>query len=130
QGWGWNFALPTGPMILLSAAGCCFISFLFAPKSGFVRRILRAAYFRRECQRENILKYLWKKREEHFSSPKELKKAFDLSWIRIFWLLFCLVRQGWIMREGNRYALSADGRKRASHIVRLHRLWEVYLVYL
>jgi manganese/zinc/iron transport system permease protein len=37
-------------------------------------------------------------------------------------------RQGWIKREKNDYYhLTKEGQQRAAKIVRLHRLWEVYL---
>ena len=128
QGWEWKFTLPTGPMILLSATAICFIAFLFAPKSGFVRRRIRAAYFRRECQKENLLKHLWKQGEGHFLSLKELKKSVDFSRLRVFWMLFCLKHEGWIEKKAQKFGLTSDGCKRAGNIVRLHRLWEVYLV--
>ena len=39
-----------------------------------------------------------------------------------------MVQSGWIKQEKNHfYCLTEDGQHRAAHIVRLHRLWEVYL---
>ena len=35
---------------------------------------------------------------------------------------------GWIIQQrGKGYALTEDGRRRASRLIRLHRLWELYL---
>ena len=120
--------LPTGPMILLFAALLCLLSLLFAPKSGLLRRKLRAAYFERECQRENLLKYLWKKGEGYSVVFLELRRALGLSYLKLFWMQFCLRRQGWLEKREGRLSLKPDGRKRAARIIRLHRLWEVYLV--
>lgn len=36
--------------------------------------------------------------------------------------------QGWIVSDKGIYSLTNDGHNKAAHIVRLHRLWEVYLV--
>ena len=36
--------------------------------------------------------------------------------------------QGWLQKEGQGYRLTPDGRQKAAQIIRLHRLWEVYLV--
>ena len=39
-----------------------------------------------------------------------------------------MAKNGWMKEvNGNCYQLTADGRGRAANIVRLHRLWEVYL---
>lgn len=130
QGWDWKFVLPTGPMILLTASSICFISLLFAPQSGFVRRKIRAGHFRRECQRENLLKYIWKNAEKRYIAFSELKKGMGLSSFRLFSMLFFLKNEGWIEEKAHQFRLTADGWQRATHIIRLHRLWEVYLVYL
>ena len=39
-----------------------------------------------------------------------------------------LIYQGWIEKKKGLYLLNEDGRQKAAHIVRLHRLWEAYLV--
>ena len=127
---GFNFTLPTGPMILLSATCICVLAFFLAPKRGFISRRMRAGYFRRECQRENLLKYLWKKGQRQWACYRELKDVLEISHQRLFWMLFCLKREGWIEKKAGRCSLSHDGWQRAARIVRLHRLWEVYLVHL
>lgn len=121
-----TLVLPTGPMILLTAALFCTLSLLFAPKRGLLRRRLRAAYFERECRRENVLKCLWKKGDG--VSFSVLKEALDASYVNLRWMLFCLRREGWVEKRGGQLHLKSDGRKRAARIIRLHRLWEVYLV--
>ncbi len=130
QGWEWKFTLPTGPMILLSASCICVISLFLAPKSGIVQRLLRRARFQRQCQAENLLKHLWKKGDRNFIAIRDLKAGSSYSSWRLFWMLFKLKREGWIDQKGKQIALTLDGWKRASHIVRLHRLWELYLVHL
>jgi manganese/zinc/iron transport system permease protein len=124
---GAHFSLPTGPMILLCASFFCLCAFLFAPKSGFIRRRIRAFYFQRECQRENVLKYLWKAKK---GTQGELTRVLDVSSLTLFWMLFCLKKQGWIEERDGCFFLTQDGRQRATRIVRLHRLWELYLVHL
>jgi manganese/zinc/iron transport system permease protein len=133
QGWEWKFSLPTGPMILLTASGICLLSLLLAPKSGFVRRRIRAAHFQRECQRENALKYMWKMAKNAEERPfcfSELKAGMAVSSFQLFWMLFFLKNEGWIAEKERRFSLTSDGWQRASRIIRLHRLWEVYLVHL
>ncbi len=102
--------LPTGPMIVLSAAGICFLSLLFAPRTGYITRLLRATRFRVRCMQENILKALYKKK----------------SYKRNGWLLWRMRVKGWV--EGSQ--LTERGREEAEKLIRLHRLWEVYLVHM
>jgi len=55
-----SLLLPTGPSIILFA---CFLSIfllLFAPERGFCPRLLRAVLFRERCNRENVLKTIWR----------------------------------------------------------------------
>ena len=122
-----KFSLPTGPMILLSAASICAIALLFAPHTGLINRCIRVARFKDKCIIENLLKCLWKKG----------KKEVDFDDIDCFqrnrrlflkFLLWRMGLRGWIEKEGSLYRLTSDGWRRASRIVRLHRLWEVYLV--
>lgn len=130
QGWEWKFTLPTGPMILLTASGICLLCLLFAPKTGFVRRKIRALHFQRECQKENALKYLWKHAEERPLSFTELKCGMGVSRLQMSWLLLFLKNEGWVDEKDKRFRLTLDGWQRAARIIRLHRLWELYLVHL
>jgi manganese/zinc/iron transport system permease protein len=57
-----RYPLPTGPMILLSAAAICLFGIFFASRGGLLVRFSRAFMFRRRCKIENSLKALWKKK--------------------------------------------------------------------
>ena len=43
-------------------------------------------------------------------------------------LMLKMVTSGWIKRENRGFVLTKDGKIRALQIIRLHQLWEVYLV--
>jgi len=120
---------PTGPMILLFAASITVLSLVFAPKRGAVSRLLRISRFRHRCQSENILKTLWKEGKEASHAPAEILKWNQMNKLRFKRVLFSLKREGWIdtVSKG-KILLTADGVKRAERLVRLHRLWELYLV--
>jgi manganese/zinc/iron transport system permease protein len=104
-----TYVLPTGPTILLSAALLCLLSLLFAPKQGLFSRLFRRLRFHHECQMENGLKALWKGKKVEFP----------------FLIYFHLRFRGLLDKHK---ILTSEGRQRAEKIVRLHRLWEVYLV--
>lgn len=107
--------LPTGPMIVLWGAAFAFLSLFIAPKRGLLFRLLRIGGFRLRSLEENILKAFWKGEE-----------AACLQGISPLWRGIALQRlswQGWLEKG----VLTLEGKERAAGIVRLHRLWEVYL---
>lgn len=97
--------LPTGPVILLIAASFAFIS-LFKT---LMVRYFRKLQFKWQCHLENGLKTVWK------YGPTDLGLITS----------YRLVRLGYLTRRKG--PLTLDGERKAAHIVRLHRLWEVYL---
>lgn len=106
------YYLPTGPAIVLTGSAIAFLALLFAPKRGLFFRLFRIWAFRIRCTEENFLKSLWKKRS---LSPS--------TWIEKI-ALWRLKKEGWVDTHS---ILTADGFKKAASIVRLHRLWELYL---
>jgi len=116
-----RMTLPTGPSIVLVGSCFAFLSLLFAPQRGLVSRLFRIGAFRLRRLEENILKYFWKKGT---LSRKILHETLHVPMWALFLVLRRLKKQGWI--EGA-YSLTPDGMKRAASIVRLHRLWELYL---
>jgi manganese/zinc/iron transport system permease protein len=131
QGYTGGFSLPTGPMILLSASAICLLSLFFAPRAGLLSRLWRIFCFREQRMEDNLLKYLWRQGTAGEASLDALNKWQPLSFLRRQLLLWRLKSQGWIEKKGERLVgLTKEGRVRATRIVRLHRLWEVYLVFL
>ncbi|MBS0623165.1 MAG: metal ABC transporter permease [Verrucomicrobia bacterium] len=102
--------LPTGPCIVLVASSLALLSLLFAPQNGVIFRLIRISLFRSRIRQENVLKALW------------CKKIPRAPW----WVWWVLARKGWI---DSQHQLTETGRRQGARIVRLHRLWEAYLVY-
>lgn len=121
-------ALPTGPMIVLSASALCFFAILFAPKRGILWRFVRSVRFRSQRQQENILKALWRLGPVHSSSFGHLKRLLGGTSLELDFNLWRLRSNGWIIHDESGYFLTHEGEQWAAKIVRLHRLWEVYLV--
>lgn len=121
-----RFTLPTGPMIVFSASMICIFSLLFAPERGLVLRFVRAYSFKAKCLSENILKQLWRKQPT--LSTKEIMRSQNQPYISIKMSLRKLQKRGLIVSDGpNQWKLTQNGLKSAARVVRLHRLWEVYL---
>jgi manganese/zinc/iron transport system permease protein len=123
-----RLAFPTGPMIVIAAAMFFIIALLFAPERGILLRFKRAAYFRYRCICENILKTLWHGRDCPAVPFNQIAKYQQASSLYLRFIMQRLVYNGWVDRMGPElYRLTSEGQLWAAKIVRLHRLWEVYL---
>lgn len=124
-----QFNLPTGPMIVLVASFLCLLSLLFAPKRGVLIRLIRMISFRYDCIGENVLKTLWRNGSTLPQSLSDLARYQASSKLYLKIVLWRLVRQKAVQKNPNgSYFLTKSGFSQAERIVRLHRLWEVYLV--
>lgn len=124
---GERLALPTGPMIVIIASLICLFSLMFAPKRGLLLRVGRIMRFRYQCMCENLLKAIWRCGPKQNVSFAEIAKHQSASSLYLKLVLHTLVRQGWVKKSNGDYNLTTEGAHRAARIVRLHRLWEVYL---
>lgn len=129
--------LPTGPMIVLVASAFCLLSLLCAPERGILVRLIRVFHFRYECLCENILKTMWRIGPTTTVSLDTIQSYQSINNLFLRFILWRIIRNGWMTRQGapqdapqasHQYMLTQDGLLRAARIVRLHRLWEVYLV--
>lgn len=125
---GLRLALPTGPMIVVVASLICLLSLMFAPKRGLLLRFVRIVRFRYQCMCENLLKAIWRFGPRNIVSFEQIAKHQSASSLYLRLVLYSLVNQGWIKNGNGGYSLTPEGIHWASRIVRLHRLWEVYLV--
>jgi manganese/zinc/iron transport system permease protein len=117
--------LPTGPSIVLVSSSIAVLALLLAPKKGWIFRLIRIFRFNVRCLEENLLKVIWKKKKENFNGLKKHSASFPFLF---FWVLRRLIKKGWVIEsEKGFYALTSDGDVKAASIVRLHRLWELYL---
>lgn len=126
---GARLALPTGPVIVIVASLICLFSLMLAPERGLLLRLVRIARFRYQCICENLLKAMWRHgSDKEFAFTDIAKRQSAPAWYLRF-VLRRLTVQGWVGKSGrDYYHLTGDGSQWASRIVRLHRLWEVYLV--
>lgn len=126
-----HYSVPTGPMIVLISGGLALYALLFAPKRGLVVRYFRIARFRAICVQENVLKAIWRLNQEKENTVTfhrvSKKMGFPSVYLRL--VLHRLVKQKSLYQEGGNYILTPIGSKRGARIVRLHRLWEAYLVH-
>lgn len=124
---GTRLNLATGPLIVLVATAICLFALLFSPERGVFIRFFRILRFRRGCLDENILKALWRQGSEPFDC-KKLQEIVNVPRLYLSWALYRLSKKGAVEKlQNGRYHLTPTGGLKAQKIVRLHRLWELYL---
>ncbi len=125
-------AMPTGPWIVIVISTIAFISFFLAPKRGVVYRLIRQNNIRQTINNENVLKVLYQLGEENknFFIPRHLdeiirRRKYEKGTLQS--ILRRLLSQGYVEQTGNLWSLSDAGKNKAQRVVKIHRLWELYL---
>ncbi|MBA3957269.1 MAG: metal ABC transporter permease [Parachlamydiaceae bacterium] len=123
-----RLVIPTGPMIILVASFLAVFALLFAPERGLILRLTRILRFRHQCIKENILKSCWRIGPTSEIPISQIAHYQNISPLYLKYICHRLVSEGWLKKTGHaHYILTNEGILQAAHIVRLHRLWEVYL---
>ena len=125
-------AMPTGPWIVMLLSLLAIFSFAMAPQKGLLARYWLQRKVRRQMMRENILKTLFHLGEgqedySHSYSKNQILELRKLPLLKMQGGLRVLCRQGLVQKSGSGWALTDAGKKEAQRVVRLHRLWELYL---
>lgn len=128
-------AMPTGPWMVVAAATLFAFSFFFAPTRGEFQKWRHRRQQQQKVRGENILKTLYKLEERdglasRSRTQREILKKRQMEPRRLSAGLRELGKLGLVQHlEGQPagYLLTPKGREEAQRIVRIHRLWEVYL---
>jgi manganese/zinc/iron transport system permease protein len=125
-------AMPTGPWIVIVISCIAFISFFFAPRRGVVSRLMRQHTIGQTINDENVLKALYQLGEENKNFtiqryPDEIIRRRKFEKTNLMAVLKRLKRQGYVDNTGNLWGLTEEGKNRGKRVVKIHRLWELYL---
>ena len=123
--------MPTGPWVVVVLATLSLFSVLLSPR-GLIAKQLQIALNRKKIKIENCLKSLYKvqfneKRILESVTAEELAHHLFLPSSKLEKTLKKLKRKHWVIHIGNSYCLTDKGKIEAERIIRIHRLWELYL---
>ena len=134
----------TGPVIVLTGSACFIISLVFGRKLGLVRRMRDDRRVKRRTLRSDLLRALYEIVESQGASDQALTTEaltrinipFDKilqqrSWnkSRLQNGLKLALRNGLLYQaDVSAFRLTRAGAAEAQHVVRNHRLWEIYLI--
>lgn len=125
-------AMPTGPWMVVVSSAIAFLSFFFAPTKGIVPKMYTQRKNQRIIAEENALKrfYHLGERNSHLLGPRAMDELIDAGEVNAPAFKAALQRlaaKKLIVPTGAQWALTEPGLQRAARVVRLHRLWELYL---
>lgn len=125
-------AMPTGPWIVIVISCIAFISFFLAPKRGVISRVIKQSTNRKIINDENVLKALYQLGEEsrnfHLQrSVDEIIRRRKFQRSQLIPVLKRLRSQGYLEQTGSLWGLTEEGKDRGQRVVKMHRLWELYL---
>ena len=122
--------LPTGPAIVVCLTLLAVGSALLAPQNGILARWFRRRRYNLKTACENTLKAIYQHQERTHNdapfSPADRIFSFMRGTLSRA-VFFSLSRDGFVKRISNAYDLTRKGEIEGKRIVRLHRLWEIYL---
>jgi manganese/zinc/iron transport system permease protein len=125
-------SMPTGPWIVVVVSSIAFLSFFLAPKRGIINRLITQKNIKRHIVDENILKALYQLGEEerNFFDKRTVETILTKRTIKKETLLKSLrrlKREGYLKNDQGFWFFTTEGKNKGQRVVKLHRLWEVYL---
>lgn len=125
-------SMPTGPWIVMVLSIIAICSFFLAPGKGILIRMLKQRNIQLQLLEENLLKSFYKIGEfsEDFKASRsqaELEEVRRFSHSQLKGGLKRLASQGFIKRKNGKWSLTTEGYRKGQRVVKLHRLWELYL---
>lgn len=125
---------PAGAVIVLAGTAVFVVSMFFAPRRGIIARVWEKVRFRAKVARQNLLRTLYEAAMSDPAArpPVQLTALLAVrSWKpwQARWLLRRAVGRGDAQASGiDAWRLTEQGLTRAAHVVKSHRLWEMFLV--
>lgn len=136
--------LPAGAIIVLVASGFFFVSMMFGQSRGMAQRWYRQVRLQRRVSRQHLLRAMFEyneqQREDGGQTGETKPKALPVPHA------YLLEERSWTGQElqrelrraeddghiragtNNDWHLTQSGMNEASHLVKNHRLWELYLI--
>jgi manganese/zinc/iron transport system permease protein len=124
--------MPTGPWIVMALSFFALFSLLFAPQRGVFSKLRLQRQNREKIITENLLKsfYLVGERSGNTQAVITKEELFEYRGFSSSEFQFALrkLKKRFFIIDGEEgWRLSESGLREAARVVRLHRLWEMYL---
>ncbi len=123
--------MPTGPWIIVVLSSIAISSSLFS-KKGLITKRFKAINNKRKMISDNVLKTLYKLGEKENKIDKgysigEIQNFHQTAFHELSKGLNILKKQGFVFEAGAIWTLTDKGISESKRIIRIHRLWELYM---
>ncbi|MCL6553084.1 MAG: metal ABC transporter permease [Firmicutes bacterium] len=118
----------SGATMVLVGAGAFAVAMGLSPRRGLLPRVIRRRRAAALAREADYLKQLFSPDPEHVVALQELADRLGEDLLTASVALKHLARLGLVESTPQGFRLTPSGRKRAAQLVRVHRLWERYLV--
>jgi len=125
--YGLNVALPLGPMMIIVAFAILMVSVVVSNRDGWLILVYKQLKATHKIHEENGLKRLWKVKQKKRFGYREMIDLLHPDPLVARWLFLSFLAKGFLASSHNGYCICQKGLQSAAHIVRIHRLFEVYL---
>jgi len=121
-----NSGWPTGPIITIVSASIFILSMLIAPRRGVLAAGLRAFLLRRRIGLQNLLRSVY----EHLEPGGDLGRPWAIGAAGEHSAAAPRAHRAGLIttNQDGRFQLTHAGQQAASELVRVHRLWELFLI--
>ncbi len=121
--------MPTGPWVVVVLSALAFTSFFFSHKKGLLTRWYSKRNYQKKIHADHILKALYHAGEKHQQGLPipVIKQNFPQKERQTNTSINTLNKKGYITINKDIVSLTVNGSSEAKRIIRLHRLWELYL---
>lgn len=119
--------IPVGPIIVVIQTIVVAVILICSPLDGLLFRIVNSIRYKIRKNNDHVLKSLWKCRAPQ--SFQMLKSTTSISGAALIISLMVLRVKTRIELQNECYILTSKGEAESNNLVRLHRLWEVYLAH-
>ena len=125
-------SMPTGPWVVMCLSFLTIGSIWFAPKRGMLAKYRVQHQKQKKILKENVLKLFYHigEKENDFHAERsieQLLKTRDLRPTELKKGLHLLKSENTVRNKDDKWLITAKGLNEAIRIIRLHRLWEMYL---
>src|SRR5690554_5495552 len=121
--------MPTGPWVVVVLSALAFFSFFFSPTKGLVTRWYSTRSYQRKIHEDHLLKVLYHASEKQLAGLPipAINQHFTHKEKQTVASINTLIKRGYLYVDQGTVSLTKSGSSEAKRIIRLHRLWELYL---
>jgi manganese/zinc/iron transport system permease protein len=120
-------SIALGPLMIVLSFGFCLFALLFSPTSGLFACLVKQYKNRFKVSKENALKKFWKHRDQEKFTFESILKILSMKKGSALFMVAYFLFNRILKKENAFFSITKKGLREMAYIVRIHRLFELYL---